>query len=267
MRHVRMTLTCCLWVLSLVLPSWAQGVLENPPPPTSFQSGIGIVSGWKCTGGNLTFTIDNGPAAQLAYGTSRNDTIPVCGDNNNGFGSLFNWNLVGDGQHTIRVYDNGVQFASAAFTVTTLGGEFLTGLRGKCDLDGFPHVDKDVSLQWQQSVQNFVIASVSDMDPVELVADQVANLTTDSVFAVPAGKRLVITDVVVSNSNSGSSCCARISRNGAFMTSSIAVAAGSSLSHTFATGIAFAAGNVVAVRNGARAGPISFSLRGFLTNP
>jgi len=161
----------------------------------------------------------NGPAAQLAYGTSRNDTIPVCGDNNNGFGSLFNWNLVGDGQHTIRVYDNDVQFASAAFTVTTLGGEFLAGLSGKCDLDGFPHVDKDVSLQWQESAQNFVIASVSDKVPVEFVANQIANLTDFNVFTVPAGKRLVITDVVVSNSNSGSSCCARISRNGAWLMS------------------------------------------------
>jgi hypothetical protein len=48
----------------------------------------------------------------------------------------------------------------------------------------------------------------------------------------------------------------------------LAVAAGSSFSHTFATGIEFAAGNVVAVCNGASAGgPISFYLRGFLTNP
>jgi len=55
--------------------------------------------------------------------------------------------------------------------------------------------------------------------------------------------------------------------HGAFITAFIAVAAGSSFSHTFATGIEFAAGNVVGVRNGDSAGPISFYLVGFLTNP
>src|SRR5215831_5961301 len=44
MRKVRELLTCCYFVLGVVLPSWAQGVLENPSV-NSFQSGIGMVSG------------------------------------------------------------------------------------------------------------------------------------------------------------------------------------------------------------------------------
>src|ERR1700675_1262909 len=84
-------------VLGFAVPqlAGAQATLENPAP-NSFQSGIGIVSGWKCTRGTLTFTIDNGPAAQLAYGTSRLDTAGTCKDDgNNGFAYLINWNLAG----------------------------------------------------------------------------------------------------------------------------------------------------------------------------
>src|SRR5713226_1748458 len=143
---------------SLLFPSlvWAQASLENPAP-NSFQSGIGIVSGWKCTAGNLTFTIDNGPAAQLVYGTSRLDTQSVCGHSNTGFAFLINWNLVGTGQHTIRVYDNGQQFAQAPFLVATLGTEFLRGVAREEVVLAFPQSNATTYLKWQESSQNFVI--------------------------------------------------------------------------------------------------------------
>jgi len=60
-------------------------------------------------GGILTFTIDNGPEAQLAYGTSRLDTQAVCGDSDNAFSYLMNWNLLSTGWHTIRVYERSLQ--------------------------------------------------------------------------------------------------------------------------------------------------------------
>jgi hypothetical protein len=176
-------------------------------------------------------------------------------------------NLLSDGAHTVQVFNDGVQFANAAFTVTTLGGEFLSGLSGQCDLKGFPHLGKAVSLEWQEGNQNFMLASVSDQEPVEYIANGVGNLTDVTVTTVPAGKRLVITDVVISNDNSGAACCQRIFRNGTPATSFITVGAGSSFSHTFETGIEFAAGDDVIVRNGASSGPIHFYLHGFLTNP
>jgi len=148
-----------LWALTPSL-GWAQGALENPPDG-SHQSGIGIVSGWKCTAGNLTFTIDGGPPAQLAYGISRADTQGTCGHSNTGFIAEENWNLAGNGQHTIRVYDNGQQFAQATFTVTTLGTEFLTGAEGTCTVPNFPQAGTEVTLQWQESTQNFVITAVT----------------------------------------------------------------------------------------------------------
>src|SRR5215510_3064621 len=176
MRNLRVLLTCWFVVLGLVLPSWAQGILENPQP-ASFQSGIGVISGWKCsTAGPLSVQFDTGPLYTAAYGTIREDTQGVCGDTNNGFGLLWNWNRLSDGQHTVSVFDNGVLFASAAVTVTTLGEEFRRGLSGNCALESFPNVGKEAVLQWQESVQNFVIASVSDRQTMEFIGDQIANL-------------------------------------------------------------------------------------------
>jgi hypothetical protein len=71
-----------------------------------------------------------------------------------------NWTLLGDGQHTIRVYDDGAQFAQAMFYVVTLGAEFLSGLSGVCVLQDFPHRGTTITLDWSESEQRFVIGSV-----------------------------------------------------------------------------------------------------------
>jgi hypothetical protein len=138
---------------------WAQSALENPPNGGPV-SGIGTVSGWKCTAGTLTYTVDNGPSAQLAYGISRDDTKGSCGDSANGFIAQQNWNLTGDGQHTIRLFDNGAEFAEATFTVTTLGTEYLTGVTRVGIAPEFPNANTTTYITWQESAQNFVIAQV-----------------------------------------------------------------------------------------------------------
>ena len=70
--------------------------MENPAS-ASFQSGIGLLSGWVCDAAVVELEINDGPRLAAAYGTDRADTASVCGDTNNGFGLLFNWNLLGDG--------------------------------------------------------------------------------------------------------------------------------------------------------------------------
>ena len=150
-------------VLGLVFPSflWAQAALENPQPG-SFQSGIGLISGWVCTATRVEFTIDGGASLPAAYGTSRADTRAVCSDDgNNGFGLLFNWNLLTDGVHTLRALRDGVEFARATFTVATLGlGEFPTGLSGAYRLPDFPQTGTSTFLRWQESQQNFVLTGL-----------------------------------------------------------------------------------------------------------
>ncbi len=135
------------------------GALENPSP-NSFQSGIGLFSGWVCDAGRVEIEM-NGAKLEAAYGTIRGDTTSVCGDSNNGFALLYNWNLLGDGTHTVRALADGREFGRATFTVTTLGSEFLTGVSAGYWLPDFPQAGERVGVEWQQASQNFVIAEGS----------------------------------------------------------------------------------------------------------
>jgi hypothetical protein len=75
----------------------------------------------------------------------------------NGFGLLYNWNLLGDGPHTVTAYADGVEFARVNVTVTTLGEEFRRGIRREVIVPDFPDVGTDAVLQWQEARQNFAI--------------------------------------------------------------------------------------------------------------
>ena len=134
------------------------------PPPGSFQSGIGVLSGWVCEADtvDLVFEPATGePFTQEAgYGTERGDTAGVCGDTDNGFGLLFNWNLLGDGRHTVRAYADDEEFAHSTFTVTTLGEDFAEGLARTHEIEDFPAEGQTTTVEWQQGQQNFVITGV-----------------------------------------------------------------------------------------------------------
>ena len=84
----------------------------------------------------------------------------MCGPDttDTGFGLLFNWNLLGDGNHAARILIDGVEFARREFTVTTLGGEFRQGLQISTEVADFPRAGETTLLEWEQSLQNFVIA-------------------------------------------------------------------------------------------------------------
>lgn len=145
------------FIAFLLLPSVAWGAVLENPAPNSVQSGIGVVSGWKCDATRIEVVFDSGAPIAVAYGTSRGDTRGTCGDDDNGFGLLWNWNLLGAGRHTVRVLDNGVEFDQATITVVSPGEEFLTGLNGEALAPGFPSPEMDTVLTWQESLQNFVI--------------------------------------------------------------------------------------------------------------
>ncbi len=144
------------------------GYLENPGP-NSFQSGIGVISGWVCAAGEVEIEIEkeSGEVERqvAAYGTERLDTIDACGDTDNGFGLLFNWNRLGDGVHTVVAWVDGVELGRATVQVTTLGQEFVRGVEGECAVEDFPRPGETVTLEWQQNGQNFTITdfAVSSM--------------------------------------------------------------------------------------------------------
>ena len=139
--------------------TFVQGYLENPGAD-SFQSGVGLLSGWVCEAAVVEIEL-NGMPQEAAYGTERLDTAGVCGDTDNGFGLLFNWNLLSDGEHEVVALVDGVELGRATVTVTTLGAEFLRGAEGECMVEDFPAMGRTVTLEWQQTSQNFVIAGGS----------------------------------------------------------------------------------------------------------
>ena len=138
------------------------GFIDNPQPHSA-QSGIGVLSGWVCEAETVEFEL-NGVLHQAAYGTERTDTADHCGDTNNGFGLLHNWNKLGAGEHTVRVLVDGIAFATLPITVTTLGfdTEFPTGLTGETTVRDFPTDGESVRLVWQEAQQNFALASGED---------------------------------------------------------------------------------------------------------
>lgn len=160
-RHARgqvvLPILLAIAALAVAAPAAGQAVLENPAP-NSRQSGIGVVSGWKCDAGSLSVSFDGMPSSRVAYGTGREDTRSVCGDADNGFSYLINWNLLGDGQHTLTLYDDGVAFATATFDVVTMGAPFIRSTTGTKHVVDFPALGEGTTLQWQEGAQNFIIA-------------------------------------------------------------------------------------------------------------
>ena len=135
------------------------GRLENPGR-NSFQSGIGLISGWVCDADTVEIAIGAAGRQAAAYGTERLDTRDTCGDTDNGFGLLFNWNLLGDGEHEVVAYVDEAELGRAVVRVTTLGAEFVEGAAGACVVDDFPLLGETVTVEWQQTSQNFVITDV-----------------------------------------------------------------------------------------------------------
>ena len=142
------------------------GIMGNPAPGSA-HSGVGVVSGWHCRAESVRIELTNGTTGavittQAGSGTERSDTEGVCGDSDNGFGLLWNWNILGDGWHTVRAFaDNETEpFSWSAVFVTTFGEEFARGLSGEFELADFPSTGQSVMVEWRQEQQNFVITGV-----------------------------------------------------------------------------------------------------------
>lgn len=173
------------------------GNLENPQP-SSYQSGITVISGWACVPGanqvkpeigQVAIEIDGSTVMQASYGTTREDTRGVCGDDNNGFGLLLNMNRLGAGTHTLRALADGQEIGRASFTVTTLGVEYLRGVDAAYEIPNFPTANQKVVIRWQENLQNFVI---SDRATAAGQSQTAPMAMTD---AVPKLRRLAIDPV------------------------------------------------------------------------
>ena len=137
--------------------------LENPQP-ASYQSGIGLLSGWSCQGPYIGVSIDGHAPLGAPYGSARADTAGVCGagNTNTGYGLLLNFNTLGAGAHSAQLYVDGQAIGSpTTFTVTVPLGEFIIGASQQVMVPDFPTLGRTTTLIWQQSQQNFAVKSVA----------------------------------------------------------------------------------------------------------
>lgn len=159
-------MTCLLVVtVSLLLlqtPARAQPRynLENPTQEAArgyqTKSGIGLLSGWACEATTVSVRFNDDPPLVVPYGSSRSDTADRCGDTDNGFGLVVNWNELGDGWHTATLLIDGTAVQEVWFAVQTLGAPFRRDLgshpRGVLLSD-----DSMAVVAWEEATQNFTI--------------------------------------------------------------------------------------------------------------
>ena len=144
--------------------------LEIPSPGTNV-SGIGLISGWSCLGGELAVEFSDADGVietmTVLHGTERLDTEPVCGDITNGFSATCNWSRLGAGEKTARLIRNGEEVASHPFMVTAFPDEdtnqdgLLEGASGMCTVADLPVAGKNATFVWEQSQQGLVLEAVN----------------------------------------------------------------------------------------------------------
>ena len=138
-----------------------RGSLENPGPGVT-HSGIGVISGWKCSAGDLTVRFNGGAPIPLSYGSARADVraAGACPRAEVGFVSIMNWGNLGDGQHTAVVYDDGREFARNTFRVVTTGEAFLPDAEGQCVVPDFPAPGENALFTWTTGTQHLELTDV-----------------------------------------------------------------------------------------------------------
>jgi hypothetical protein len=159
-------------------PQTRNGIIGNLESPTegSYESGVALIRGWMCQADKIEIQIDGGTKRQVAYGTARGDTASQCNGNpNTGFGFVYNWNGLGDGNHNLRLLVDDQEFTNVTFTVTTLGGNYLTGLSRDEVLPNFPQSGKNVKVRWAEPHQNFVIVDTPNSDCTYSISPTNAN--------------------------------------------------------------------------------------------
>ncbi len=93
-----------------------------------------------------------------------------------------------------------------------------------------------------------------------LKANQVANLTTKTLYTVPSGYIAKVTSVIISTEGANTAYDQRLYRSGTDVTSYITVPGSSTIQLQFNPEIVFTAGQTIQVRNGASNGPTNFTV-------
>ena len=140
------------------------GAMLEVPAEGSTMSGIGLVSGWSCLGGELSaeFRNEDGDMlgeVSLAHGTPRGDTEEDCGDVMNGFSATMNWNLLPAGAVSVALIRNGEEVGVRNFSVRATDAEFIEG-QWMVVVPDFPMAGQQATVEWDMAQQRFVVKDV-----------------------------------------------------------------------------------------------------------
>lgn len=136
------------------------GALEFPYNGV-YLFGIESIRGWVCDAEQVTVAIDGGQPSVVAYRGERADTIPSCGDMDNGFAWTYNVASLVQGEHTVCTYADGQQIGDCAtVTVLNLGQEFILGSDRKGMLVNIPKRGIVLVMQWDNARQRPVVVDV-----------------------------------------------------------------------------------------------------------
>ena len=159
-----------------------KGNLENPQPD-DYASGIYLISGWVCEASEVQILLNGSQYLDAPYGSDRQDTIPVCGDADNGFGVLVNMANLAPGEHEASLIADGHVLETVTFnTAPTAKEEFAIDLQGCAVAEGFPNADSETLLSWTTSMQGFQIEKESALWSHQLEGIWLADLAQISIW-------------------------------------------------------------------------------------
>ena len=189
-----------IWIVLGAMSLLAQGALaadsalETPKNRTAI-SGKQLFSGWHCDAEKIEIEFPDGARIEAAYGAPRADVVAAgkCDGNENvGFGVLYNMALLGTGEHTVTALADGEVFKTSTFTVVQLSpGAYLNdaaveGATTTTTISDFPTAGHTVTLSWEKTLQNFVITneSIPSAGGADVLQDGVAASQYDAgIFA------------------------------------------------------------------------------------
>lgn len=134
---------------------------DHPDSVTEGVTGIGLISGWACEAESITVRFnDRGEHIPLLYGATRGDTEGVCGHSETGFSLLVNWNILGEGEHTLSLFVDGQERVRQPVRVMTYGQEFLRDVQGRWGIPDWPVPGVTTMIEWDEATQNIRIVTI-----------------------------------------------------------------------------------------------------------
>lgn len=157
--------------------SSAPPLVIDVPQHWSEQSGIGLIHGWVCGGGQVEISIDGEPFSTLTADAPRWDVaraFPECGPST-GFAAAMNWGNLATGGHSLTVNGVEVLFHVGGFSgylesdqVDFSKATLVPGLGGTFWLNGVMVAGRKTNLlyRWESSIQGLTVLSVEQIQDV-----------------------------------------------------------------------------------------------------